>query len=77
MTDLIVIAVLAAILTTAIRHLCKAKKNGVVCVGCPSGGCGGCCPQAKTKLAGSDCGSFCGCHADTEHECGMDTDCSG
>ena len=42
MTDLIIIAVVAAILAVVGRYLYKAKKRGVKCVGCPSGGCSCC-----------------------------------
>lgn len=42
MTDLIILAVLAVVLFAAGRYLCKAKKSGAKCVGCPSGGCSCC-----------------------------------
>ena len=40
--DLVIIAVVAAILAVAGRYLYKAKKRGVKCVGCTSGGCSCC-----------------------------------
>jgi len=45
--DIIVIAVLIAILGGAAFYIYRAKKKGAKCVGCPqshkcSGGCGGC-----------------------------------
>ena len=48
MTDLILIAVIAAIVGTAIWYIRREKRRGVRCVGCPdakncSGNCGGCC----------------------------------
>lgn len=45
MTDLIVVAVVVAIVCAAVRYIYKEKKSGAKCVGCPhskscSGGCG-------------------------------------
>ena len=45
--DLIVIAVIAAILGGAAWYIYKSKKNGVRCIGCPDaktcgGNCSGC-----------------------------------
>ena len=45
--DIIIIAVVAAILGFAVFYIVKAKKSGKKCIGCPdsgscSGGCGGC-----------------------------------
>lgn len=61
MTDLIIIAVLAVIIVVAVRYLYKAKKNGSVCVGCPSGGCG-CCNRNHSEGTGRDCDGSCSCH---------------
>ncbi|MBQ4545226.1 MAG: FeoB-associated Cys-rich membrane protein [Oscillospiraceae bacterium] len=41
MTDIIVVAVLLAILGAAAWYVIKAKKNGKKCIGCP-GGCSSC-----------------------------------
>ena len=42
--DIIIIAVILAILGGAIFYIRKAKKKGVTCVGCPNGGnCSGNC----------------------------------
>ncbi len=54
MTDLIVIAVLAVVLGSAIRYMVKAKKNGAKCIGCSAGSCS--CSHGE----GSSCGG--GCH---------------
>lgn len=48
MMDLIVIAILAAVIGGAAWYVCKAKKSGKKCIGCPDGcscgsGKGGCC----------------------------------
>lgn len=49
MIDLIVAAVLILAIGSASLYLRKAKKNGVKCVGCPSGGsCGGCGCQGES-----------------------------
>ena len=47
MTDIIIIAVVAAILALAGLYVYKAKKSGQKCIGCPhsktcSGNCCGC-----------------------------------
>lgn len=47
LVDLIVIAVLAAIVGLAAFYIIKAKKSGRKCIGCPdsgscNGSCGGC-----------------------------------
>jgi len=44
MTDIIIIAVIALIVGLAAFYICKAKKSGKKCIGCPhsdscSGGC--------------------------------------
>ena len=52
--DLIIIAVIAAILGCVIWYLHKAKKKGVRCIGCPdSGKCAGSC---------AGCSGNCGNH---------------
>ena len=46
MTDLILIAVIAAIVGSAGLYIYKAKKRGQTCIGCPhakNGTCGGSC----------------------------------
>ena len=44
MIDYVIVAVILAILGGAIAYICKAKKKGVKCVGCPNGGnCNGKC----------------------------------
>ena len=51
--DYIILAVVAAILGSAIYYIYKAKKSGKKCIGCPdsstcSGNCAGCgcgCPK--------------------------------
>ena len=48
MTDIIVAAIVVAVVGLALRYIIKAKKRGVKCIGCPGGAscaCGknGCC----------------------------------
>lgn len=44
MTDVIVLVVVLLIVSGAIAYIIKAKKKGVTCIGCPSGGkCSGNC----------------------------------
>ena len=58
MTDVIVLAILALMLGSAVGYLIRAKKRGVKCIGCSAGG--GCphCHGAEEK-SGSD-GCCCG-----------------
>lgn len=51
MTDIIVIAIVVAVVGAAIGYIIKQKKSGVKCIGCPegktcSGNCSGCCGSA-------------------------------
>lgn len=53
MENVIVIAILVAILGAAVRYVYKAKKRGQKCIGCPDGGnCSGNC---------SGCAGNCSC----------------
>ena len=42
MTDVIVVAVVAVIVGGALAYIIRAKRRGVRCIGCSSGGCCGC-----------------------------------
>ena len=53
MTNPILFAVLAAIITAAAAYIYKAKKRGVKCVGCPAG-----------AACGGHCSGTCGCHTE-------------
>ena len=57
MTDIIVIAVVIAIVGGASAYIYKAKKNGAKCIGCTAGGngCGCSCGSADSKAACSGC----------------------
>ena len=53
MDNLVIIAVLAAIIGLAARYVYKEKKRGIKCIGCPDGGsCSGCCSGCN---GGSGC----------------------
>jgi len=60
MTDIIIIAILAAVIGGAARYVYKAKKNGAKCIGCPDGGCS--CSAGK----GDACGCGCGCQGESK-----------
>ena len=52
MTDIIVIAVVIAVIGLAAGYVIRQKKRGVKCIGCPgskscSGNCGGCSRTGK------------------------------
>ena len=56
MADLIVLAIVAALIGAAVGYIVKSKKKGVKCIGCPHGatcnkcvsdGCCGGCPEEK------------------------------
>ena len=57
MEDLIIIAVIAAILGSAAWYVWKAKKSGRKCIGCPDGGS---CASCKGESSGCGCGCGCG-----------------
>ena len=57
MTDMIILAVIAAIVGAAAVYIYKAKKSGAKCIGCPSGGCSSC---------SSEGGCGCGCGGDSD-----------
>ena len=47
MTDIIMFAVIAAVVGAAVLYICREKKRGTKCIGCPygkqcSGSCSGC-----------------------------------
>ena len=52
MNDLILIAILVAVIGAAALYVYRAKKRGVKCIGCPSGG--NCCSCSA--------GAACDCH---------------
>lgn len=53
MADFIATAILLAAVGMAVAHIVKAKKSGVKCIGCPSGGC---CSRKKDGSSGCGCG---------------------
>ena len=55
MTDLIVIAILAVVLGSAIRYMVKAKKSGARCIGCPAKNCPSCCHGFEGREKASPC----------------------
>ena len=54
MENLIVVAVVLAILAAAIIYIRKEKRKGIRCIGCPSAGQ---CQKYSKKHAGGGCGS--------------------
>jgi hypothetical protein len=56
MENVVIVAILAAILGLAGWYVYKAKKSGKKCIGCPDGGtCGSCSGGC------SSCNGQCGC----------------
>jgi hypothetical protein len=49
--DIIIIAVIAAILGSAVWFIYRSKKSGKKCIGCPDSGCSAC-----TSCASCSCG---------------------
>ena len=50
MTDIIIIAVVAAIIALSAGYIIKAKKSGRKCIGCPHGKtCGGSCGKRNER----------------------------
>lgn len=58
MENIIIIAVLLAIVALAGSYVHKAKKSGKKCIGCPDG----CSCDSSPKKEGTSCG--CGCCGD-------------
>ena len=48
--DIVVLAIIVLILGAVIFYICKEKKKGVKCIGCPSG--------AKCEGCSGNCGGF-------------------
>lgn len=60
MENAIIVVVLVAILGGAVAYIVRAKKRGVKCIGCPSGGsCG-------ANKEGSSCSGCSGCSGGSE-----------
>ena len=57
MTDLILIAILTAIVGGAVLYIRKEKKRGVKCIGCPAAG-----TCSRNQAGGTTCSG--GCHTD-------------
>lgn len=55
MENVIVIAILVIAIGAAVAYMVKAKRSGVKCIGCPSGGS---CSHKKEGASG--CGGGCG-----------------
>lgn len=69
MTDFIIGVVLVVILGAAITYIVKAKKNGVKCVGCPSGSsCGGNCGSNCDSKQDGRSGCSCGCRSGADEK---------
>lgn len=67
MADIVIVAILLLMIGMAVVYLRKAKKNGVKCIGCPSGAV---CGHQKIAASGCSCSGNgegkCCCHADTK-----------
>lgn len=74
MGNIIAAGIIIIILGSAITYIVKAKKNGVHCIGCPTGStCGGSCASvAKEEVKSTGCG----CATGTGCNCGEDSSCS-
>ncbi len=51
MENLVIIAIIAAIVASAVIYVIKAKKSGRKCIGCPYSGC----PNCKAEKSGCTC----------------------
>ena len=58
MADFILVILLLLVIGTAVGYMIKSRKNGVKCIGCPSG-CS--CSHEDT----GHCGKDCDCHTNT------------
>ena len=62
MIDIIIGIILLTIIGGAALYIVKAKKNGVKCIGCPSGG--NCASKNREK---NSCNCDCNCQCDKEN----------
>lgn len=59
-TNVVIIAVILAIVALAVFYIIKAKKSGKKCIGCPdSGSCG-------SKKGEGGCSCCCGCNQENK-----------
>ena len=70
--DYIIIGVVALIVALALFYVIRAKKRGVKCIGCPSGGCNCGSHKGGAEESGAcsgSCGSCsCGCGGEKPSE---------
>ena len=69
MIDIIVGAIIVAVVGSALAYIIRSRKNGIKCVGCPDAKY--CCSGSHTQTASSKggCGggcTGCSCHAGTK-----------
>ena len=64
MTDIILVAVIGAMVAAAAWYIIRAKRSGARCIGCSAGGC---CSHAQSEASACSCG--CG---GQEHSCCCD-----
>ena len=60
MTDIILVAVIGAMVAAAAWYIIRAKRSGARCIGCSAGGC---CSRARGAS------SHCACGEEQEHGC--------
>lgn len=64
MADLIVVAIVLAVIAASVAYIVKEKKKGVRCIGCPAAGTCGSHQQGDAGCGGNCSGSTCsGCHS--------------
>ena len=66
MTDIILVAVIGAMVVAAVRYIIRARRSGAKCIGCPSGGC---CSHGQGEMNSCACGGGgqehgCRCHGE-------------
>lgn len=54
MKDLVAVVIIAIVLGLAVLYIVRAKKKGVKCIGCPSGG--NCCSSNEENCSCCGCG---------------------
>ena len=64
--DWIILAIVLIIVGCAVAYIVKAKKQGVKCIGCSSGG--GCHCNHGDHHGDQEVHSCCGCHGQTAEE---------
>ncbi len=61
MVNIVVGGIIVLILVSVVVYIVRAKRRGVRCIGCPSGGSCASTPKKDDQSKNEGCGCDCGC----------------